>query len=180
MTTPDLRVEAAAVTLNELIMERVRIGVQYKWWADMREHWRPIVEAVLPRTGVTMATETRIISDYLADAMQEAWNEWCRDTGNVPDGFHIHGPGTTRVTANFAQGMAFVRNVTNALHRAGHRITTSDPDLDPLNAVIIEDLRKTKMERDRLLAFVIQRCPECGIVCAPPSVAPEDSDHNGD
>lgn len=34
-------------------------------------------------------------------------------------------------------------------------------------ATLAEDLRKTKMERDRLLPFVIQKCLNCGAVCAP-------------
>lgn len=63
------------------------------------------------------------MSDHLAEALQEAWNDWCSDTGCVPDGFHIRGPATTRVTADFNYyGLQFVRNVTSALGRAGYRI----------------------------------------------------------
>lgn len=36
-------------------------------------------------------------------------------------------------------------------------------------AVLAEDLRKTKAERDRLLPFVIQKCGNCGAVTAPQS-----------
>ena len=42
--------------------------------------------------------------DLLADAMQAAWDEFCADTGCIPDCFTIHGPATTRVSANFRYG----------------------------------------------------------------------------
>lgn len=35
----------------------------------------------------------------LGEAMQDAWNNFCQDTGCVPTAFQIHGPPSTRVTA---------------------------------------------------------------------------------
>lgn len=75
-----------------------------------------------------MGDGERIMSDHLAEALQEAWNEWCQDTGHVPDGFRIHGPRSTRVDFDHRKGMQFVRNVTSALGRAGYRIVKDDPN----------------------------------------------------
>jgi hypothetical protein len=52
-----------------------------------------------------------IDTERLTVALQHAWNEWCSDTGCVPDGFTIKGPPTTRVVADFQRGAAFVERV---------------------------------------------------------------------
>ena len=49
--------------------------------------------------------------EAVSTAMQGAWNDFVADTGNIPDAFKIHGPPSTRVTAdmhrgNFAQMVA--------------------------------------------------------------------------
>lgn len=40
----------------------------------------------------------------LADALNEAFGEFCADTGCVPDCFTIHGPRTTQLSADFHVG----------------------------------------------------------------------------
>lgn len=53
-----------------------------------------------------------VTRESVADAMQRAWDEFCADTNCIPDCFHIHGPHTARVTADFLQGnfAQFVRD----------------------------------------------------------------------
>lgn len=40
----------------------------------------------------------------LREAMQNAWNDYVADTGCLPSDFSIHGPKTTRVSADFIRG----------------------------------------------------------------------------
>ena len=54
----------------------------------------------------------------VADAMQAAWNAFCTDTGNIPDAFTIHGPSTTRVSADMHRGN-FASYVADYLDREG-------------------------------------------------------------
>lgn len=42
--------------------------------------------------------------EVVAQAMQDAWEEWIADTGSIPDAFKIHGPLTTRVSVDFHYG----------------------------------------------------------------------------
>lgn len=42
-----------------------------------------------------------ISPEAVAFAMQSVWNEHCADTGNIPECFSVHGPRTTRVSADF-------------------------------------------------------------------------------
>ena len=89
------------------------------WWADEAE-WESFVagrRVISPgsrrRRGEAVSTEKRVIDpERLAAALQYAWNDWCLDTGCIPDGFHIHGPRTTRVIpVDFDAGRSFVRSV---------------------------------------------------------------------
>lgn len=69
----------------------------------------------------------------LEDALQVAWNDWCSDTGCIPDGFSIHGPRTTRVEADFSKGN-FMGHVTSWLNAKGFDVVQSGsrvPDADP-------------------------------------------------
>lgn len=50
----------------------------------------------------------------LGEAMQDAWNNFCQDTGCVPDAFTIHGPRSTRVTAHLI-GSSFTFAVLDCL-----------------------------------------------------------------
>ncbi len=40
----------------------------------------------------------------VVDALQQAWNDFCSDTGCIPDCFQVHGPRTTQVYADFNVG----------------------------------------------------------------------------
>jgi len=40
-------------------------------------------------------------ADTLAKAMQSVWDDFCADTGHIPGAFRVHGPKTTRVSADF-------------------------------------------------------------------------------
>lgn len=64
-------------------------------------------------------------TDELAQALQGAWNDWCSDTGCIPDSFTIHGPGTTRVVADFRRGN-FVEHACRWLNTAGFKIVSNE------------------------------------------------------
>ena len=55
-----------------------------------------------------------VTPEQIAEAMQDAWNDFCADTGCVPDAFEIRGPRTTRVYFNADRGN-FAEMVTNRL-----------------------------------------------------------------
>jgi hypothetical protein len=75
-------------------------------------------------------SEPRVNEEHLATAMQDVWNDWCSDTGCVPDGFRIAGPHTTRVYADFLKS-PFPRLVLESLERSGYRVVKNNlsPDL---------------------------------------------------
>jgi len=63
-----------------------------------REHPREMAHA---RAEVRL---TAALVKVIENAMQTFWNGWCADTGCIPTEFHIHGPRTTRVVADFRDG----------------------------------------------------------------------------
>lgn len=55
--------------------------------------------------------------DAVAKAMQEAWDDWTADTGEIPTAFTIAGPPTTKVYADMTYGN-FAKAVADRLaHR---------------------------------------------------------------
>lgn len=52
-------------------------------------------------------------AESLSEALQDAWNDWCNDTGCIPDAFTIQGE---QVFADF-NGSQFVNNVIALLSR---------------------------------------------------------------
>lgn len=61
-------------------------------------------------------------SGWLGEAMQLVWNDWCGDTGCVPDCIRIHGPRTTRVVGDFMHSN-FTFQVVQTLKAMGYSIT---------------------------------------------------------
>ena len=57
----------------------------------------------------------------LGEAMQDLWNDRCVDCGEIPTCFEVHGPRTTRITADF-EGSAFVRDIVATLKSRGYSI----------------------------------------------------------
>ena len=57
----------------------------------------------------------------LGEAMQDIWNDRCADCGEIPTCFEIHGPRTTRITADFEES-AFVRDIVETLKSRGYSI----------------------------------------------------------
>jgi hypothetical protein len=62
------------------------------------------------------APRRELTRDALADAMNEAFAEFCADTGCAPDCFQIHGPRTSSLSADFRVGN-FVNFVIDILSR---------------------------------------------------------------
>lgn len=60
------------------------------------------------------------IEEVLADSANDAFGEFCADTGCIPDCFTIHGPRTTRMSAEFRRG--------NFIHWVTDRVATATED----------------------------------------------------
>lgn len=79
------------------------------------------------------------IEEVLADSANDAFGEFCADTGCIPDCFTIHGPRTTRMSAEFRRGN-FIHWVTDRVaaacedgplidHDRGVAVIRLDPEL---------------------------------------------------
>ena len=65
-----------------------------------REHAESIIRTI---EGSIKLDETELIK-LLSAALQHAWDDFIGDTGCVPDAISIHGPSTTRISADFHKG----------------------------------------------------------------------------
>lgn len=84
-------------------------------------------------------------------ALQRAWDEWVADTGHIPDGFQIHGPVTSRLSANF-QGATFV-------HHAADWYARAERKLRPAGSVGTTDSTEDGPEPPRLVETRTRRVP---------------------
>lgn len=67
----------------------------------LRAEWEESRELLAEARAEVERLREALSPDALADAMQSAWNDWCADTGCIPDAFSIRGPRTTQVYADF-------------------------------------------------------------------------------
>lgn len=81
--------ELTARTIEQVAAER----------DDFKAAWDSAVE-----WAVELKATREVTEEEVAEALQLAWNDWCMDTGSVPDCFTIHGPRTTQVTGDFSRG----------------------------------------------------------------------------
>lgn len=96
-------------------------------------------------------------TEALADALQMAWNDWCADTGHVPDAFHLRGA-SVEVIAKF-DGSSFVRNAASWLEARGFSVVKTPVTLDSAAADrlrqlanVMEYANLSREDRDILLA----------------------------
>lgn len=90
------------------------------------------------------------LEDVLADAMQHLWDDWCADTGCIPDGFRIAGPPSTRVYADFRSG-PFPARLAEMVRAYGKVEDAED--------VLLEDVvnQAYRMAQDAIRGFGVAR-----------------------
>ena len=97
--------------LDELIEGTLNdLGAEYGYHLEQRVirqvALREFRDAILASQSERVQCE--LTREKLEDALQDAWNDWVSDTGCVPDFLDIHGPATTRVTADFRKCPNFI------------------------------------------------------------------------
>ena len=99
------------------------------------EHWKK--KADQPAPALPDASRLRINrgEQALSEAMQDVWNDRCIDIGEVPTCFEIHGPKTTRITADFIDS-AFVRDIVETMNARGYTIQPAPAPSDAVKGFI--------------------------------------------
>lgn len=86
-------------------------------WGDPNQ--RQAIKRVLDRTTRTSPQLSDGMVERAEAAAQRYWDNWCSDTGHVPSEFHIAGPRTTRVYADF-RASGLIAAVLEALADQGN------------------------------------------------------------